>query len=65
MAFCLAFDQLSIVKGSFSNQTKSEFYFKGKKELKTEVTWTSKLAGEKLAADLIEARWRGFSCEEL
>lgn len=47
---------------SFSNQTENEFYFKGKKELKTEVTWTSKLAGEKkLAADLIEPRWRGFS----
>lgn len=37
--FCLAFYQLSNTKiHSFSNQTQRGFYFKGKKELKTEVT---------------------------
>lgn len=44
---------------------KNKFYFKGKKELKTEVTWTSKLAGgKKLAADIIEQGGGDFPHEE-
>lgn len=46
MAFCLAFYQFSSVKVyPFSNQTQNVFYFKGEKELKTELTRPWKLAG--------------------
>lgn len=46
MAFCLAFYQFSSVKiYPFSNQTQNVFYFKGEKELKTELMRPWKLAG--------------------